>query len=72
MYNQNHTVVKLRYIDLRMIRMVAGPKNIEQAEDFLLPKIKNLLPDPFHLLDMDKAVSRTIRAIENKQKNIVT
>lgn len=42
--------------------------NIEQTEDFLIPKIKNLLPDPFHLLDMQKAVDRTIKAILDKQK----
>lgn len=42
--------------------------NLDQAENFLSPKIKNLLPDPFHLLDMQKAVSRAITAILNKQK----
>jgi len=42
--------------------------NIEQTEDFLMPKIKNLLPDPFHLIDMQKAVDRAIKAILDKQK----
>lgn len=42
--------------------------NLDQAENFLSPKIKNLLPDPFHLLDMQKAVDRVIAAILNKQK----
>ncbi|WP_253307881.1 MULTISPECIES: single-stranded-DNA-specific exonuclease RecJ [unclassified Rickettsia] len=42
--------------------------NLDQAENFLSPKIKNLLPDPFHLLDMRKAVDRVIAAILNKQK----
>ncbi|HJD60234.1 MAG TPA: single-stranded-DNA-specific exonuclease RecJ [Rickettsia endosymbiont of Omalisus fontisbellaquei] len=42
--------------------------NLEEVENFLVPKIKNLLPDPFHLLDMDKAVDRTVKAILNNQK----
>ena len=42
--------------------------NPEEVENFLVPKIKNLLPDPFHLLDMKKAVDRVIKAILNKQK----
>jgi single-stranded-DNA-specific exonuclease len=42
--------------------------NLDQALDFLAPKIKNLLPNPFHLLDMQRAVDRTILAILAKQK----
>ncbi len=42
--------------------------NIDQAVDFLSPKLKNLLPDPFHLLDMQKAVDRTRQAILERQK----
>ncbi|MFY9589905.1 single-stranded-DNA-specific exonuclease RecJ [Rickettsia endosymbiont of Halotydeus destructor] len=42
--------------------------SLAHAENFLSPKIKNLLPDPFHLLDMQKAVNRVITAILNKQK----
>lgn len=48
--------------------LVARGVNIENAHDFLYPLIKSLLPDPFHLLDMDKAVSRIIRAIKNNEK----
>ena len=40
----------------------------QQAMDFLDPKIRRLLPDPFHLLDMDKAISRVIKAIRKKEK----
>lgn len=50
--------------------LVARGVNIENAHDFLHPLIKSLLPDPFHLLDMDKAVSRIIKAI-NSNENIV-
>lgn len=38
---------------------------LEKAESFLNPKIKDLLPDPYHLKDMDKGVSRVIEAIKN-------
>ena len=34
----------------------------------MIPTIKNLLPDPFHLLDMVKAVYRSVKAILNNQK----
>ncbi|NUX01591.1 single-stranded-DNA-specific exonuclease RecJ [Wolbachia endosymbiont of Madathamugadia hiepei] len=39
--------------------------NVESAGNFLYPLIRSLLPDPFHLLDMDKAVCRIIRVINN-------
>ncbi|WP_458694968.1 single-stranded-DNA-specific exonuclease RecJ, partial [Wolbachia endosymbiont of Drosophila incompta] len=47
--------------------LVTRGVNIENASDFLYPLIRSLLPDPFHLLDMDKAVSRIIRAIKNDE-----
>ncbi|WP_194966462.1 single-stranded-DNA-specific exonuclease RecJ [Rickettsia endosymbiont of Cardiosporidium cionae] len=42
--------------------------SIEQGKSFLDPKIKNLLPDPFHLVDMDTAVDRVVLAIKRKEK----
>lgn len=45
-----------------------GVRTIEEATDYLDPKIKNLLPDPFALKDMDKAASRIADAIINKEK----
>jgi len=42
--------------------------SLELAFSFLSSKIKHLLPDPFHLLDMDKAVNRTIEAILKQEK----
>lgn len=36
----------------------------EQTETYISPHIKNLLPSPFVLRDMDKAVERIVRAIE--------
>ncbi len=42
--------------------------SIDNISDFLIPTIKNSLPDPFHLLDMDKAVKRVITAIEKQEQ----
>lgn len=41
--------------------------SIEEGYDFIYPKIRNLLPDPFHLRDMDIAIKRTVDAITNKE-----
>ncbi|MBX9977757.1 MAG: single-stranded-DNA-specific exonuclease RecJ [Alphaproteobacteria bacterium] len=38
------------------------------AEDFLNPKLKNLLPDPFILKDMEKGVGLVIKTIAASQK----
>ena len=45
--------------------------SIEEIHDFLYPTLKASLPDPFHLLDMDKAVNRICEAIYNKEKIVV-
>ena len=41
---------------------------LEDVKVFLNPKIKNLIPNPFILKDMDKAVGRSIKAITENQK----
>lgn len=45
-------------------------KNLEltQIENFLEPTIKSILPNPFSLLDMDKAAEKIISAVKNNQK----
>ena len=40
----------------------------KEVQLFLNPKIKNLLPDPFILKDMDKCVKRTVQAIYYNEK----
>lgn len=37
---------------------------IDDVPQFLNPSLREYLPDPFHLRDMDKAVTRVLRAIE--------
>lgn len=41
---------------------------LETAQDFLEPTLRALLPDPFHLRDMDKAVARLMAAIKAGEK----
>ena len=40
----------------------------EEVNQFLKPTIKNILPNPFILKDMDKAINRTVAAIMNREK----
>mgnify|MGYP003669077452 CR=1 FL=1 len=40
----------------------------ESAEAFLDPKLRDLMPDPSHLLDMDRAVARIVDAINAGEK----
>lgn len=42
--------------------------SFEEVENFIDPKIKTSLPDPFLLGDMKKGVDFVVRAIENKKK----
>jgi len=57
-YSLSDTVAKLLSI---------RKKNIDDVNLFLNPKIKNLLPNPLHLKDMNKAVERAYKSITNKE-----
>jgi single-stranded-DNA-specific exonuclease len=46
-------------------------KSPSDAKNYLDPKLKNLLPDPFSLKDMRLAVNTLIRAIDNKSKIVI-
>lgn len=41
---------------------------LEGAEDFLSPSLRRALPDPSHLLDMDRAAARLAAAIQSGEK----
>ena len=41
--------------------------NINEAKDFLNPKILNLMPDPLTLIDMDKTIERLTIAVNKKE-----
>jgi len=42
-------------------------KNIDNIDLFLYPKIKNLLPNPLHLKDMNNAINRTYKSIVDNE-----
>lgn len=48
--------------------LVARGVAAEQVEDFINPTLRNALPDPSHLLDMDKAARRVADAVAAKEK----
>ena len=48
--------------------LAARGVRVEEAEAFLDPKLRDLLPDPSHLLDMDTAVERIVEAINGGEK----
>lgn len=49
-------------------RILAGRGvDAEHAASFLAPKIRDAMPDPSHLKDMDKAVDRLIAAIDARE-----
>ena len=43
--------------------LVARGIDIDSVEDFLSPTLRNALPDPSHLLDMDKGAKRIADAV---------
>ena len=51
--------------------LAAKDLSLEEIEHFLNPKIKNLLPDPYQLKDMDKAIERTSKAISENEKIVI-
>ncbi len=48
--------------------LVARGIELDMAEDFLNPTLRNALPDPSHLLDMDKAAARIAQAVIGNEK----
>lgn len=62
---------KLEITDLLAQILSSRTSELSEADNFLSPKIRNLLPDPYHLLDMEKAINRAVNAIINKQKIVI-
>src|SRR5947207_2899329 len=44
---------------------------IDEAAGFLAPRLRDLLPDPLHLRDMDRAVARLLRAVRDGEPIVV-
>ena len=53
---------------LAKLLLARGIREEDDVANFLDPKLKNVLIDPFLLKDMDKAVSRVVESIKNKEK----
>lgn len=51
----------------RITDILLENRNIKNVRQFLNSTVKNFMPDPFHFLDMEKAVNRIIKSIENKE-----
>ena len=56
---------------LARILIGRGIKEIDAVENFLYPKMKNLMPNPFLLKDMEKAANRIVDAIIQKEKIVI-
>ena len=61
-YSENYHLKEI------VARLIAIRKdNIDDVNLFLNPKIKNCLPNPFELKDMNKAVERTCECIKKRE-----
>lgn len=62
-------IMNMHEISELQARLVASRvPDIENVAHFLDPKIKHLMKDPYLLLDMDKGVKRTLKAILSNEK----
>jgi single-stranded-DNA-specific exonuclease len=60
---------KTNYFLDEIVAKLLSIRKIKKSEikSFLTPTIKNILPNPFILKDMDKAIERTVTAIRKKE-----
>ena len=58
----------LKISDLLARLLSTRVNTLEEAEQFLDPKIKSQLPDPLHLRDMEQAVKRMVKAMDASEK----
>ncbi len=67
----NSLVQKLNINEI--IARILAERNIsiDAAESFLTPTLREFLPDPFHLLDMEKAAEIIVNSIINQQKIVI-
>ena len=70
-YNQEDlTFIKENFSLDEITSKLLSIRNIKKEEinSFLNPSIKNFLPNPNNLIDMEKSTSRTVKAIFNSEK----
>jgi single-stranded-DNA-specific exonuclease len=51
--------------------LAAREVDLEGVPDFLEPTLRKFLPDPSHLMDMDVAVTRLVRAVQQGERIVV-
>ncbi|MGQ3300685.1 single-stranded-DNA-specific exonuclease RecJ [Reyranella sp.] len=51
--------------------LAARDVGLESVADFLEPTLRTFLPDPSHLMDMDAAVDRLVRAVRTGERIVV-
>ncbi len=67
----NSLVQKLGVSDI-IARLLAGRDvTLESAEAFLNPTLRECMPDPFHLIDMDRAADIIVNSIITKEKIVI-
>jgi SNF2 family DNA or RNA helicase len=74
-YNQKHTVVKIKNIDLRMIRMLAGMENYAAAEEILRKNKCNILNAASEKVEADLEYDRNkfhLIIQKNEERNFDT
>lgn len=72
--DQSNVLQLLNKLDVSEIiaRILVGKKiHFNEVKNFLNPTIREYLPDPFHFLDMDKAVQIAVDAIINRKKIVI-
>lgn len=70
-YDKNYAIAAgQKYGVSNFLGMILSQKNVDiaEVEKFLAPKIRDYLPDPYLLSDMDKAVARITEVILDKKK----
>lgn len=74
-YHQKHTVVKIKYIDLKMIRMLTGMENYTAAEEILRKNKCNILVAANERVEADLEMTDTTFHIilqKNEERNFDT
>ena len=74
-YNQKHTVVKIKFIDLKMIRMLAGMENYTEAEEILRKNKCNILKAANERVEADLEINDQVFHLiiqKNEERNFDT
>ncbi len=74
-YNQKHTIVKIKYIDLKMIRMLAGMENYTAAEEILRKNKCNIIEAADERVEADLEINDSTFHIilqKNEERNFDT